>query len=87
MTNYTESEIVKHALIVIEENPGITTSVLISKLRIKMKPDGTDLVINSSRSDDKFSQKVRNIKSHNTIQGLVYTEGTRNRSWYIKQQK
>ncbi len=36
-----------------------------------MKPTGQDLEILNNRNDDKFSQKVRNIKSHDTIINLV----------------
>jgi len=49
-----------------------------------MKPSGEDLEILHDRNDDKFSQKVRNIKSHDTIAHLVYTVGDRNRQWYLK---
>ena len=49
-----------------------------------MKPSGEDLEILDNRCDDKFSQKVRNIKSHNTLAEKVYTEGERNRKWYLK---
>ena len=43
-----------------------------------------DLEILDNRDDDKFSQKVRNIKSHDTIASLVYTVGQRDRQWYLK---
>ena len=36
------------------------------------------------RNDTKFSQKVRNLKSHDTIENQTYTVGERNRKWYIK---
>jgi len=39
-----------------------------------MKPTGEDLTILSRRSDDKFSQKVRNLKAHNTFERLGYAE-------------
>lgn len=73
MSSYTESEIAVYALEVIKQNPGIRTSGLIQKLREIMKPNGEDLEILSGRNDDKFSQKVRNLKSHNSLSGLVET--------------
>jgi predicted HNH restriction endonuclease len=39
-----------------------------------MKPSGEDLDILSGRSDDKFSQKVRNLKAHNTFERFGYAE-------------
>ena len=33
-----------------------------------MIPSGEDLERLSNRSDDKFSQKVRNLKSHKTLE-------------------
>ncbi len=84
MSCYSEDEIVPVALKVIKENPGIHTTDLISAVRSIMKPSGEDLEILDNRNDDKFSQKVRNIKSHDTIAHLVRTVGQRNRQWFIK---
>ncbi len=39
-----------------------------------MKPSGEDLQILSGRSDDKFSQKVRNLKSHETFEAFGYAQ-------------
>lgn len=39
-----------------------------------MKPSGEDLDILNGRSDDKFSQKVRNLKAHDTFESLGYAE-------------
>jgi hypothetical protein len=55
-------------------NGRITTEELIPRLREIMKPTGEDLEILSGRSDDKFSQKVRNLKSHETFERLGYAE-------------
>jgi hypothetical protein len=55
-------------------NGHITTEELIPQLRDIMKPSGVDLEILSNRSDDKFSQKVRNLKSHGTFERLGYAE-------------
>lgn len=78
---YSENEIAPIALDVIRTHPGIRTSELIDELRMIMKPSGEDLVILDNRNDDKFSQKVRNIKSHDTIADQVFTVGDVNRRW------
>jgi hypothetical protein len=58
-----------------EANGGyITTEELIPKLRGIMKPSGEDIKILAGRADDKFSQKVRNLKAHNTFERLGYAE-------------
>ncbi|MCM1569416.1 MAG: hypothetical protein NC081_08215 [Roseburia sp.] len=82
MSCYSEDEIIPVALQVIKRRPGIHTTELIQEVRDIMKPSGTDLEILDNRRDDKFSQKVRNIKSHNSIADKVYTVGERNRRWY-----
>lgn len=84
MSCFTESEIATVVLGIIESNPGIRTSELIAEARRIMKPTGEDLEILDQRNDDKFSQKVRNIKSHDSIAHLVRTEGERDRRWYMK---
>jgi len=69
MARITEKELILPSLYLlnIEENKTLSTTDLISKLRVLLKPDDEDLEIISGRSDDKFSQKVRNLKSHNTL--------------------
>lgn len=84
MSCYSEDQIVPVVLEIIKNNPGIRTSELIDEARRIMKPSGEDLEILDNRNDDKFSQKVRNIKSHDTIASLVRTEGERNRRWYLR---
>lgn len=84
MSCYSEDEIVPVVLDIIKNNPGIRTSGLIAEARRIMKPSGEDLDILDNRNDDKFSQKVRNIKSHDTIKNLVRTVGERDREWYLK---
>jgi hypothetical protein len=85
MSCYTECEIAIKALEVIKNRPGIRTSELIDELRRIMKPSGEDLKILDGRNDDKFSQKVRNLKSHNSIQDKVTTIGDNDRQWYLKE--
>ena len=70
-----ENELVLPSLFIMKVNNGkITTEELIPRLREIMKPTGEDLEILSNRSDDKFSQKVRNLKSHETFERLGYAE-------------
>lgn len=65
---YTESDLIIPALQFIKENPnGVTTSQLISHLIDVLKPSGHDMEIIAGRNDTYFSQKVRNLKSHNTL--------------------
>ncbi|WP_169783858.1 hypothetical protein [Campylobacter curvus] len=84
MSSYTESEIAIQALIIIGEHPGIRTSELIEKLMAIMRPSGEDIEILAGRSDTKFSQKVRNLKSHDTLKDKVYTIGDKDRQWFLK---
>ena len=71
----SETELILPSLYLMSLNNGsITTSELIEKLRLVMKPSGADLDILSGRNDDKFSQKVRNLKAHNTFERFGYAE-------------
>jgi len=73
----TETELILPSLYLMSLNGGsITTSDLISKLRDIMKPTGEDLDILSGRTDDKFSQKVRNLKAHGTFERSGYARYT-----------
>src|SRR5262245_24934079 len=65
MPLYSESDLVVPAVVIIAANPeGITTTELSKQLRQRLEPSGDDLTLLAGRSDDKFSQKVRNLKSH-----------------------
>ena len=69
MTNFAESELIPFALKVIKNKPeGIDTTNLIKSLREDMKPNGEDIKVLLNRTDDKFSQKVRNLNSHQTLE-------------------
>ncbi len=69
----SETELILPSLYLMNINGGtITTSDLISRLRLIMKPSGADLEILSGRNDDKFSQKVRNLKAHSTFERYGY---------------
>ena len=73
MTNFSETEIIPFALSIIKDHPGgIDTKNLILNLRNLMKPKDEDLEILINRNDDKFSQKVRNLKSHKTLEKKGY---------------
>ena len=87
MSCYSENEIADVVIGIIRDNPGIRTSEMIDEARRIMKPSGEDKEILDNRNDDKFSQKVRNIKSHDSIADKVRTEGERNLKWYLKQEK
>lgn len=73
MAVYSETDLVVPALeIISSRNDGITTTELQSQLRASLRPTGDDLTLLDGRSDDKFSQKVRNLKSHNTLERKGY---------------
>lgn len=57
-------------------NNTLTTTELIQKLTVKMNPSKEDLVILKDRNDSKFSQIVRNLKSHDTFNELGYAKYT-----------
>ena len=59
-----EKNLILPALYVIKENGTINTTNLIKELEILFKPSGEDAEILRNRRDTKFSQKVRNLKSH-----------------------
>ena len=65
---YSEPELIIPALKIIAQHPsGIRTSSLITKLIRDLRPSGHDAAIISGRRDTYFSQKVRNLKSHDTL--------------------
>ncbi len=69
MAIYSEADLVVPALEEMSLKPaGITTSEILSALRRTLRPTGDDLIILDGRSDDRFSQKVRNLKSHDTFE-------------------
>lgn len=71
----SETELILPSLFLMKLNGGhITTRELIPQLREMMKPPEEDLKILDGRADDRFSQKVRNLKSHNTLEYLNYAE-------------
>ena len=86
MTNFTEFELIPFSLKVILNAPdGIETKHLIIELRKLMNPNEEDLEILSNRSDDKFSQKVRNLKSHKTLENKGFVEFYNNKFFITKE--
>lgn len=83
MSNYTEKKLLTVALGVIKQNPGITTSNLINEVIHTLEASNHDLTNNPSRTDSKISQKIRNLKSHGTLEkeGAYYDSNTR--SWSV----
>jgi len=68
----TESDLVIPALYLISVNPGVNTSTIIQELTDLFQPTGEDAKILSGRSDTKFSQLVRNLVSHKTLEKEGY---------------
>ncbi len=86
MSCFSESDIIPVVLDIIKENPGIRTSEIIEEARCRMNPDGEDLEILDGRMDDKFSQKVRNIRSHRSIKDQVITTDERDCQWFPREE-
>lgn len=72
----TESELILPSLYLMTLNPqgSIKTSELIPMLTQMLKPKGVDAEILDNRNDTYFSQKVRNLKSHDTLTRYGYAE-------------
>ena len=78
---YTESDLVIPTLIYLSSiDRGASTSELIEHLQDILKPEGKDAEILEGRNDTHFSQKVRNLVSHRTleIKGLATYERIEN---------
>jgi hypothetical protein len=67
MPEYSEPDLVIPALQFIRNNPGATTTELKEHLISLLHPTDHDAEILQGRSDSYFTQKVRNLKSHNTL--------------------
>lgn len=82
MTRISESELILPVLYLLSVNGDMSTSELITSLRNLLHPSGEDLEILKGRRDDKFSQKVRNLKAHDTLtrKGLVTETGHKDNS-------
>jgi len=80
MARITEKELILPTLYLLynEENKTLTTSQLIKKLEELMDIDEQDNRIIKGRKDTYFTQKVRNLKSHNTLEKkkfAIYNNG------------
>lgn len=73
----TESELVLPALWIMSKckDGRISTTALIRELTKIIQPTGIDAEILTGRQDTYFSQKVRNLKSHNTFEKNGYAMG------------
>nr|WP_294794393.1 hypothetical protein [uncultured Mucilaginibacter sp.] len=71
-----ENTLVTPALVAMynSNNHEISTSDLIDILSSEFNLDAEDSQILDDRKDTKFSQKVRNLKSHKTFEKLNYAE-------------
>lgn len=80
----TESELVLPSLYLMTLNAKgcISTSELIPLLTQMLKPTGIDAEILDNRNDTYFSQKVRNLKSHDTLTKYGYANYS-NGTYYI----
>lgn len=69
MRRIPEAELVLPTLMLLHDAPNgeMTTTELIRQLEYHFLPDGEDAAILADRTDTKFSQKVRNLKSHKTL--------------------
>lgn len=78
MRRIAESELILPALYLMYYSEGgkISTSELIVTLTSIYHPKGLDASILKNRKDSRFSQKVRNLKSHLTFERYGYAEST-----------
>lgn len=75
----TEKDLIIPALVAIynKRDEGLSTQELIPIMREELTPKGEDLKILGGRNDDKFSQKVRNLKSHSSLDSYTLFENNR----------
>ena len=74
MARITEEQLILPALYLmdISTNKSITTTEMKDALVNIFKPTGEDNAIIGGRNDTFFTQKVRNLKSHDTLENLGY---------------
>lgn len=68
----SELELVMPALLIMSRTGSVNTAVLQKELPKILAVTGEDAEILDGRTDNKFSQKVRNLKSHDTLESLGY---------------
>ena len=89
MTPISESELILPTLMLLGRSPeGLNTSQLIERLVATLHPTGNDMRILAGRNDTRFSQKVRNLTSHDTLtQRRLATRGAgRNQTFRITEE-
>lgn len=73
-----ETDLVPHVLGLLDEpehrDGGLTVAELDRLLRDIVRPTGQDLAWLEGRYDDRFSQKVRNLHCHRTLERPGYAE-------------
>lgn len=76
MARIKERQLILPSLFLIDLSPQkqLTTTELQQGLRDLLNPTGEDLETLANRNDDKFSQKVRNLRSHKTFEKLGVAE-------------
>lgn len=82
MATYSERDLIIPALKAMRRQPGLITSDLINTLTDELRPTGKNAKTLHGRRDTHFSQKVRNLRSHRTLEnpGLaMYHDG----QWFI----
>ena len=69
MDRIKERELVIPTLEILSESPNgeATTTDIIAELKNRFNPTGEDAEILEGRNDTKFTQIVRNLKSHKTL--------------------
>lgn len=84
-TPISEKDLVIPAVCLIATAPNgrMTSTELIAGLTKAFNPDGDSVAVLAGRKDTKFSQLVRNLKSHGTLvsKGLAYYAG-KNKQYY-----
>lgn len=70
-------------MVILKENGDSTSEEIIDILRKQFNPDGHDAETISGRKDDYFSQKVRNIKSHSSLNDYVEYK-SKKEGWCLK---
>ena len=84
MKRVSEREVVLTALHILSvKDYGISNTELIESLEKLVVPAGEDSNILKSRIDSKFSQKVRNLKSHRTLEKAGLAEQDIQGNWFL----
>jgi len=87
MVRITEKELILPSLYLMEKNQNIeiTTPFLIENLTNILQPNEIDMQIIKGRKDSYFSQKVRNLNSHDTLRNpdyAYYTKTGHNKGYF-----